>query len=68
MKAILNYFGTKDYYVQINISIDDIISKESGDITPNEFFPIIKELSDKLGIKTIAIYNGGDENDSWRIT
>lgn len=64
MKAILNYFGYKDYYVQINISIDDIISKESGDITPNEFFPIIKELSDRLGIKTIAIYNGGDENDS----
>lgn len=64
MKAILNYFGYKDYYVQINISIDDIISKESGDTTPNEFFPIIKELSDKLGIKTITIYNGGDENDS----
>lgn len=64
MKAILNYFGTKDYYVQINIDIYDIISKEGGDITPNEFFPIIKELSDKLGIKTLTIYNGGDENDS----
>lgn len=63
MKAILNYFSNKNYYTQINISIDDIVSKESGDITPNEFLPIIKEISDKLGIKTIAIYNGGDEND-----
>lgn len=63
MKAILNYFSNKNYYTQINISIDDIVSKERGDITPNEFFPIIKEISDKLGIKTMTIYNGGDEND-----